>query len=157
MATATTKVLYSTAAITHIGAGGALAAGAISAESVTSTALGSTNLGLYPRADLILTASHTTSLSSASNIVALYRRDMNIDGTADENVPQTATGTLYKGKFVGAFLAQAKPTSNTNVQYMQITDVPLAKECEFYIENLTNAAFTEWTLKVLPKTDSGEG
>lgn len=157
MADASVKTVYSTAAITHVGSGEQLTAGAMMASSATSVALSSTNMGRYPRADIVLTYSHTTSMSSASAATYLYRRDMNVDGTGDEPYPETATNVLYKNKFMGAFIAKPQSaTSNSHVQYLQLTDVPLSDNCEFYIENGTNATILAgWTLKVLPKTDTG--
>jgi hypothetical protein len=148
-----------TTQIVHIGSGASLAAGAISGTADISTALTSTNLALYPRADVQLLVRHTTSMSSASQAIYLYRRDLNFDSTNDEPIPNTATNTLYKAKFMGAFIAQpASVTSNSHSSAMQVTDVPLPGncQCEFYIENGTNAnILAGWTLKVLPKTDVG--
>lgn len=147
---------YYTTQITHIGSGTSLAAGAISPSSDVSTALSSTNLARYPKADLQLKVQHTTSMSSASAAIVLYRRDLNFDSTNDEPIPSTATNTLYKAKFMGVFTAQpSSVTSNSHTLYMQLNDVPLADECEFYIENATNAPILAgWTLKVVPKTDA---
>ena len=158
MADASTKV-GTTTQIVHIGSGTSLAANAINPSSDVSTALSSTNLAKYPRADVQLYVQHTTSMSSASQAIYLYRRDLNFDGSNDEPVPNTATNTLYKAKFMGAFIAQpASVTSNSHSSAMQVTDVPLPGncECEFYIENGTNASILAgWTLKVIPKTDVG--
>ena len=154
MAATTASVVYATQVV-HVGSGAALAAGSINVSTDVSTALSSTNLLRYPLADVQLMISHTASLSSLSTALYLYRRDMNVDGTGDEPLPNTVTSTLYKSKLVGVFAAQALGSANTSIQYMQLTDVPLADQCEFYIENATNAAILAgWTLKVLPKTDS---
>jgi hypothetical protein len=60
---------------------------------------------------------------------------------------------------MGAFIAQPQSvTSNSHSLYMQVNDVPLPGncQCEFYIENGTNASvLAGWTLKVIPKTDVG--
>jgi len=158
MADASIKV-GTTTQIVHVGSGTSLAANAFMPSSDVSTALTSTNLALYPRADIQLFIKHTATMSSASQSVYLYRRDLNFDGTGDEPVPNSATNTLYKAKFIGAFTAQPQSaTSNSHSSYMQIVDVPLPGncECEFYIENGTNTSILAgWTLKVLPKTDVG--
>ena len=158
MADASTKI-GTTTQLVHIGSGTSLAANAINPSSDVSVALTSTNLAMYPRADVQLYIQNTTSMSSASQAIFLYRRDLNFDGTNYEPVPVTATNTLYKAKFMGAFIAQpASVTSNSHSSAMQIVDVPLPGncQCEFYIENATNASILAgWTLKVLPKTDVG--
>ena len=82
MAATNVSTVYSTQ-LTHIGSGASLAAGAMSGSADVSTALASTNLGRYPVADIQLSISHTTSISSASNFLILHRRDLNFDGTND--------------------------------------------------------------------------
>ena len=158
MADASIKV-GTTTQIVHIGSGTSLAANAFMPSTDVSVALTSTNLALYPRADVALYVQHTATMSSASQAIYLYRRDLNFDGTGDEPVPNSATATLYKAKFMGAFIAQPQSaTSNSHSSYMQVTDVPLPgnAQCEFYIENGTNTSILAgWTLKVTPKTDVG--
>lgn len=153
MADGTTKVVRG-AAITHIGSGTSLAAGAINPSSDISTALSGTgNLSSYPRCDVVLTIAPTASIASTSVNLYLYRRDINVDGTADEPTPATSN----KQKFVGAFQASATTTASvTNV--LQITDVPLpgAGDCEFYVENSLGVNVpVGWTLKITPKSDVG--
>ena len=153
MAATTASVVYTTQ-IVHISNGTSLAANAISPSTDPTVVLSSTNLARYPNADIQLKIQHTTSMSSASNAIYLYRRDMDFDSTNDEPVPNTATNALYKAKFMGAFICQPQSvTSNSHTLYMQLNDVPLADSCEFYIENGTNATIAAgWTLKVIPKT-----
>lgn len=169
MATTTLSVAVSSAAITHISSGAQLAAGAMSgtADINAGGTIGSTQHGRYPRADIVLTFAHSTVLSSASNSLYCYRRDLNIDGTGDEPIPGTAyvtastiTPSLYKAKYIGAFVANAVSVAGGGTgasaysQYLQLNDVPLPTgDCEFYIENGTNATILAgWTLKVTPKT-----
>ena len=148
---------YYTTQITHVGNGASLAANKISASTDISTALSSTNHNDWPKADIQLYFQHTTTLSSLSNAIALYRRDINFDGSSgDEAILDTVTTLFYKAKYMGAFQAVHKnATSNSHSQYAQLTDIPLARECEFYIENTSNASIAAgWTLKVIPKTDA---
>jgi len=153
MAATTASVVYSSQ-ITHIGSGTSLASAAINPSSDVSTALASTNLGRYPLADIQLTFTHTATMSPNSVIIVLYRRDLNFDGTNDEPIPTASAATLYKAKYMGAFIAQPfSATSASYTQSMQLTDVPIADQCEFYLENQTNCAILAgWSLKVLPKT-----
>jgi hypothetical protein len=159
MADASTKIAYSSAAITHVGSGAQMAANTLfpAAASDFSTALSSTNLGRYPRADIALMFTHTASMAPASNTLNLYRRDINFDGTNDDPLLTTVAANLYKHKYVGMFVATPySAASTTYTQTMMIPDVPLTDQCEFYVENVTNATILAgWTLKVTPKTDVG--
>lgn len=153
MADPTTKVTTSTQ-ITHIGSGASMAAGVFSGSGDISTALAFTgNLNRYPRADIVMTIYPTASIASTSQYINLYRRDINIDGTADETIP----GVSNKQHFVGSFQLNAATTvSTTHVE--QITDVPLSgsNDCEFYIENALGVNIPiGWSMKVTPKSDVG--
>lgn len=159
-----TNVLSYSTQIAHIGSGTSMAPGAINASSDVSTELSSSNLARYPLADVQLMFKHTTSLSSLSNTITLYRRDLNFDGANSEPVPNSVYATAssntlsyYKAKPVGIFVANAFSISNSNsyTQYLQCTDVPLADACQFYLGNDTNTAILAgWTLKVVPKADA---
>ena len=153
MADASTKV-YATSVITHIGSGASIAAAGISASTDVSTALvGTGNLTRYPRCNVTLMIAPTASIAATSTNLYLYRRDMNVDGTADTG----AVGASNKQKFMGAFQAPAATTASTT-HYMTIKDVPLpgAGDCEFAVENALGVNVPAgWTLKVEPKTDGG--
>ncbi len=152
MAATNRSTVFSTQ-ITHIGSGASMATATMSVSTDISTALSSTNLGRYAYADIQLMVSSTGSVSSASNTILLYRRDLNFDSTNDDPVPSTATSSAWSNKLVGAFVVP--PFSVASTTYLQVTDIPLADQCEFYIENKLNTAIgAGWTLKVLPKTDS---
>lgn len=147
------SILYSTQ-ITHIGSGGALAAGAMSASTDVSTALSSTNMARYPLADVCINVSNTGSVSSASNTILLYRRDLNFDGTGDDPQPSTTASVAWSNHLVGVYqLPNYTAASATTT--LNLTDIPLTDQCEFYVENKTNTGIgAGWTLKVTPKTDS---
>lgn len=153
MADATTKVTTSTQ-VTHIGSGASMAPGGLSGSADISVALdGTANLARYPRADVVLTISPTASIASTSTNLYLYRRDMNVNGTADEGIP----GASNKQKFVGSFQAPAATTASTT-HNLQVNDVPLpgAGDCEFYVENALGVNVPAgWVLKVTPKADVG--
>jgi len=150
MADASTKVTTTTQ-ITHIGSGASLAAATISGSADVSTALSGTgNCNRYPTADVALMITATASIALASSAVYLYRRDINIDSTNDEAVPNVSN----KKHFAGAFQIPAATTASTT-HYVQITDVDLPSpgDCEFYIENgLAVNILAGWTLKITPKT-----
>jgi hypothetical protein len=153
MADPTTKVTASTQ-IAHVGSGASIAAAGMNVSGDISTALSFTgNLARYPRADVVLMIAPTASIASTSTNIYLYRREINIDGTNDEPVPNTSN----KQHYVGTFQAAASTTVSTT-QYLQCTDVPLggASDCEFYIENALGVNIPiGWTLKVTPKSDVG--
>ena len=150
----TNRSIAYTTQIVHVGSGGALAAGAMSAATDVSVALDSTNLLRWPLADVALKISNTGSISSASNTILLYRRDLNFDGTNDEPTPATTASIAYSNHLVGVFQFPAY-TAATAATYQSVADVPLSDQCEFYIENKLNTGVgAGWTLKVTPKTDS---
>jgi hypothetical protein len=152
MAATNQSLVYSTQ-ITHIGSGASMAANVMSGTADISTALDSTNLARYPLADIALMVSNTGSVSSASNYILLYRRDMNFDGTNDEPVPATATSAAWSNHLVGSFTIP--PWTVASTTYLSANDIPLSDQCQFYIENKTNTGIgLGWTLKVTPKTNS---
>lgn len=135
------KVVWASA-ITHITANGTLANDVVSTEAI-DTALSSTNLLDYPRADLVLTAAWGVA-PTVMTTIDVYRRAINMAGTADEPAPSAT----YKATFVGSFVCSADTS-----QELLLEDVPLAKECEFQIHNRSGQTIsTAWVLKVIPKT-----
>lgn len=150
---ATNRSIVYSSQITHIGSGTSLAAGVMSPSSDVSTALDSTNLARYPLCDIAIKVSNTAAVSSASNLIMVYRRDINIDGTNNEPAPATATSIAWSNHLVGVIVVP--PYSVASTTYLNLTDIPLTDQCEFYIENKLNTAVgAGWTLKVTPKTDS---
>lgn len=139
--------------VTHIGSGASIATGGMSGSADISTALtGTGNLGRYPTVDLVLTIAPTASVASTSNAVYCYRRDLNVDGTADENVP----GASNKSHFCGAFTVGVTGTAASQTHVMTIANVDIpATDCEFYIESALAVNIPAgWSLKVTPKTVS---
>lgn len=159
MADASGKVVLG-ASIAHIQstAAGSMAAGVISSATsgASMTALvGTNNLSSYPRCDVVLYVSNTTTTSSTAMFIPLYRRDINVNGntSADEAIPGVSNSTKYVGGF-------NYPSTASGAYYMAAIDVPLPggnSDCEFYIQNnLTNTiAANVWSLTVTPKTDVG--
>lgn len=150
---ATTRSIVYGTQVTHVGSGASMAAGAVSQSTDISTALDSTNLLRYPLADLAVKVSNTGSVSSASNEIAVYRRDINFDGTNDEPLPATATSAAWSNHYVGSVIVP--PWTAASTTYYNMADVPVTDQCEFYLENKTNTGIgAGWTIKVTPKTDS---
>lgn len=151
MPDASSKITTSTQ-ITHVGSGALIASVGFSVAGDVSTALSGTgNLARYPKADVTLMIAPTATTSSTSMNVHLYRRDLNVDGTADNAIPTS----LKRDSYVGSFTVDATAANTTS--YMTLVDVPLSGyDCEFYIENaLSGNIPAGWTLKVTPKTDVG--
>jgi hypothetical protein len=125
--------------------------GAVTASDVFTKAddvsLSNANHSDYPLGDFVLAAAFAGTPGAYGN-VNLYRRDLNIDSTNDAPAPSAN----YKGTFVGSFIIESAATAS-NKQYYPLKDVPLSKECEFYIENKTDQSMNAgWDLKVTPKT-----
>lgn len=136
--------------ITHIGSGASILPQNFSLSTDISTALSGTgNLARYPLADVILQIVPTASINSLSAQIYLYRRDLDISGTADESIPNS----MNPNRFVGRFIAPGT-TATTGTYTMQITNVELpGGDCEFYTSNQLGVNMPAgWTLTVRPKT-----
>ncbi len=120
--------------------------------SAEVTSLSSAQTGKYPYADAILSCSFSTSVSSASNVLVLYRRDLNIEGTGDAPQPQSAA-PAYSAIQVG--IQNVPPFTAASTAILMFADVPLPaqSDCEFYMENKTNASIVAgFSVKIYPKT-----
>lgn len=125
----------------------------VSGTASVVTNLSSANHSNYPYGRAVLTFSGTNSISSASTLIYLYRRDINVNGTADTPELSTATNSYYMQKYVGAFVAKATSASFTTNQELTVDDIPLSKDCEFYVEDRLNIPIGGgWVLKMIPKT-----
>ena len=108
-------------------------------------ALSSTNHSDYPMGDFALTCDFGAAVA-AGVAVELYRQDLNIDGTADAPAPAAASPHKLVGMFNIPSAASASATYPCN-------NVPLTKECQFYVKNGTAQTMSAgWVLKVTPKT-----
>jgi len=148
------------ASIAHIvsTSAGSMTAGAISSATSgasMSALVGTGNLSSYPRCDLVLRISNTTTTSSTAMNIPVYRRDINVGGVAgnDNTIPQANNSNTFVGSL-------PYPATASGDYYMDLIDVPLPggnTDCEFYIQNnLTNTiAANSWSLTVFPKTDVG--
>lgn len=153
--TATTNSITFSTSIVHVGSGASVASGGgISGSADISTALaGSGNLGRYPLADIQLSIVPTASMSSVSNTVLLYKRNMNLmDGAPDEQPPGTSNQPVAAGVF--RFPGSSASFSGGFVALAANIDVS-AGDCEFYLNNQTNYNIPAgWTLVVRPKADA---
>lgn len=78
----------------------------------------------------------------AEKVLYLYRRDLNIKGTTDSQIPSSSNKNTYIGTI---------NLANTTTQACQISAIPLSPDCEFYIENASGQTLNAgWTLDVKP-------
>lgn len=104
----------------------------------------------YPNLDFVLSVVFSSSVAAGGRF-DLYARNLNIDGTADEDAP----GASNAQHFVGAFGMRGSASSTTTPVYALCADVPSSPlgDVEYFIDNKTNGLIqASWTLKVTPKT-----
>lgn len=99
----------------------------------------------YPDAEFVLAAAFA-SAPTEGGVLALYARPLNIDGSADAEVPEAALPVWYVGSFV--------VNNVTATQYMTLLGQDLPAEAEYYIHNVSAAQTVSagWSLKVKPRT-----
>ncbi|TXH51850.1 MAG: hypothetical protein E6Q97_17370 [Desulfurellales bacterium] len=147
----TLRDLASSTQLTHVASGGSVAAGGMSVAGDVATALASSNNFNYPAVDLALFASFSAALSSLSNFINVYRRDLDIDGTNDAPAPSTAAPT-FSSALVGVFSIPVFTAASSG--YFSCLNVPISENCQLFIENKCNITISAgWTLKCKPKTD----
>jgi hypothetical protein len=107
--------------------------------------LSSANHYDYPYADFVLYAAFGSAVG-AGKCVYLYRQDLNIVSTND--APDVSAN--YEQVLVGIFPI---PTGATTAAYYPCNNVPLSKECKFWIKNGTGQTLSAgWALYCTPKT-----
>lgn len=101
--------------------------------------------GGYPDAEFVLTATFGTAPTEGAAI-SLYARPLNVDGTADTEVPETTRPTYP----VGVFVVNNVTTAQTMV--CRAYDLPL--EADYYIHNngTGQTLSAGWVLKIKPLT-----
>lgn len=99
----------------------------------------------YPDAEFVLAVAFA-SAPTEGGVLALYARALNIDGTADAEVPEAALPVWFVGSFV--------VNNVTAMQYMTLLATDLPAEAEYYIHNVSAAQTVSagWSLKVKPRT-----
>lgn len=99
----------------------------------------------YPDALFVLAATFGTSPTEGTAI-SLYARPLNIDGTADSEVPEVTRPT----RFVGNFIVNNVSTA----QYMSFVADDVPAEASYYLHNngTGQTLSSGWTLKVTPRT-----
>lgn len=99
----------------------------------------------YPDVEFVLTATFGVAPTEGTTI-ALYARPLNIDGTADAEVPEVARATYWVGVFV--------VNNVTTSQSMSIFARNVPREADYYLHNNNTGQTVSagWTLKVTPRT-----
>ena len=100
----------------------------------------------YPDAEFVMSATYSSAPTEGSAVI-LCARPIDVDGTADTEVPEAGR----PGVFIGAFVVN----NVTTLQYMTCTGVDVPKLAEYYLYNTTGQTIPAgWTLKVTPRSYS---
>jgi hypothetical protein len=101
--------------------------------------------GSYPDAEFVLTGTFSVAPTEGATL-ALYARPLDIDGTADAEVPETTRPTVYVGSFV--------VNNVTTAQSMLLVAQDLPRLAGYYVHNngTGQSLSAGWTLKVTPRT-----
>jgi hypothetical protein len=103
----------------------------------------------FPLAKVILVLNDLSAAPSAGLTVDLYRRGLNVVGTADEPEPDAN----FKATFVGSFLIDAVDPAATDTPYVLMGIPLLPNEMQFYIQNNLGVTISaNWDLNVIPYT-----
>lgn len=99
----------------------------------------------FPDAEFVLTATYGTAPTEGT-VLALYARPLDVDGTADAEVPEAARPTVYVGAFV--------VNNVTTTQYAELIARDVPWKADYYLHNNGTAQTVSagWTLKVTPCT-----
>jgi len=99
----------------------------------------------YPDAEFVLTATFG-SAPTEGTVLALYARPLDVDGTADTEVPEAARPTVFVGTFT--------VNNVTSVQTMTLRAYDLPALASYYIHNngTGQTVSAGWVLKVTPRT-----
>ncbi len=101
--------------------------------------------GSYPDAEFVLTGTFSVAPTEGATL-ALYARPLDIDGTADAEVPETTRPTVYVGSFT--------VNNVTTAQSMLLVAQDLPRLAAYYVHNngTGQSLSAGWTLKATPRT-----
>lgn len=124
--------------------GASIAAGAVGqADDATYDLVD--NGGGYPEADFVLTCTFDVAPAEGA-LVYLFARALDIDGTADAEVPEAGR----PGFVVGSF-ATNNVTTAQSIPLVCARDLP--KRASYYLHNATTQTISAgWLLKATPRT-----
>lgn len=126
------------------GNGAAIANNALAAADDANYDLAA-DAGSYPDAEFVLTGTFSVAPTEGATL-ALYARPLDIDGTADAEVPETTRPTVYVGSFT--------VNNVTTAQSMLLVAQDLPRLAAYYVHNngTGQSLSAGWTLKVTPRT-----
>jgi len=121
--------------------GGSIANNAVAQASTAIAADGA----YYPDAEFVLTATFGTAPTEGTTL-ALYARPLDVDGTADTQVPEAARPTVFIGTFV--------VDNVTSAQTMTLRAYDVPTKADYYLHNngTGQTVSAGWVLKVTPRT-----
>ncbi len=124
--------------------GGAIAANAVVQANDATYSL-SADAANYPDAEFVLTVTFSVVPNEGGQI-ALYARPLDVDGTADAEVPEAGLPVWFVGSFTVNNVAIA--------QSMILLAQDLPALAEYYIHNVSTGQILPagWSLKVKPRT-----
>lgn len=101
--------------------------------------------GGYPDADFALVCTFATAPTEGA-VLSLYARPLDIDGTADTDIPETTRPTLWVGNFA------VNNVTTSQALWLRAYDLP--KLADYYVHNngTGQTVSSGWTLKVTPRT-----
>lgn len=105
----------------------------------------SADAAYYPDAEFVLTAAFSVA-PTEGGVLALYARPLDIDGTADAEVPEATLPVWYIGSFV------VNNVTTTQTMILLATDLPAL--AEYYLHNVSTGQTVSagWGLKARPRT-----
>lgn len=113
--------------------------------SANDTTMTASDHNDYTLIDFVMSATFSVA-PTAGEVINLYAKALDIDGTADAPDPSANYLSLYLGSFLVAPV--------TTLQYLPLLNIALpCRTFECYIENRTSQSISAgWTLKATPKT-----
>jgi hypothetical protein len=101
--------------------------------------------GGYPFADIVLGLTFGTAPTEGTQ-VAVYAQLLDVDGTADNDVPETTR----PGRLLGVVIVN----NVTTLQTLVIEEVRMPSKCQLYLHNIgTGQSISSgWTAKIKPLT-----
>lgn len=138
------RIIVEGAQATLESSGGAIANNSLVAASVDYNR--ATTGGGYPDAEFVVTVTYATAPTEGT-ILSLMARQLDVDGTADTQVPEATRPT----RMIGAFVVDNVTTAQTMVCLAR--DVP--KLATYYLHNngTGQTISAGWVLKVTPRSE----
>jgi hypothetical protein len=101
--------------------------------------------GGYLHGEFVLSGAFSVAPTEGT-VLALYARPLDVDGTADTEVPETTRPTVWIGNFI------VNNVTTSQVMWLRSRDLP--RKADYYVHNYGTGQTLSagWTLKVTPLT-----